>query len=265
MIRTRRSAGRSRVALAALVTVGGVVLAGCAAGQQAQTAEQRPTIDGNNAEIGPLALRNIAIEYPDNGLYRRGAVARLRLLIANTGNASDELTDVRTDVAGEVAIVAGQTEDDSAPSGSATATVTPSGTPAETGAPTPTGTATPSETGTATPTEGPSSADQSVSATPPDPSQSPAASPSETGPIPGTTVTIAPNYSVSIGEGTSGSAILLRGLTRELRSTEVVSITFVFRDAGSVTVPVPVAIPTEREAAPTIPAESDEEAGEPGT
>lgn len=242
MIRTRRSAGRSRVALAALVTVGGVVLAGCAAGQQAQTAEQRPTVDGNNAEVGSIALRNVAIEYPDNGLYRKGAVARLRLLIANTGNASDELTEVRTDVASEVSIVAGQEAGDaSSPSASASASAS----------------ATASASGT--PTPGPSDSDQSVSATPPNPSESPAASPSEEGPIPATTVSIDPNRSVSIGEGTAeGSAILLRGLTQELRSSQTVSITFVFRAAGSVTVLVPVADPGEREPAPTIPAEPEE-------
>lgn len=250
MIRSRRT----RVALAALVTVGGVVLAGCGAGQQAQTATQQPTIDGANAEVGPIALRNVAIEYPENGLYRRGAVARLRLLIANTGNAPEELVEVRTEIASEVAIVAGQSNETSPrPSLGAKGTADPS----ETGAATPTG----------TPTEGPpEEADQSVSATPPNgASQSPAASPSETGTIPGTTVTILPNNSVSIGEGSSRSALLLRGLTRELRSAQVVPITFVFRTAGSVTVPVPVEIPEEREPAPTIPAESEEEAGETGS
>jgi copper(I)-binding protein len=240
VIRSRRSAGRSRVALAALVTVGGIVLAGCGAGQQAQTAEQRPTIDGNNAEIGSIALRNVAIEYPDNGVYRRGSVARLRLLIANTGNAQDELVEVRTDVAGQVEIAAGQSaEGDSSPSASASGSATPGGT------------ATPTGSGSASP-----DADQSVSATPADgASESPAASPPSTGPLPGTPITILPNNSVSIGEGTSQTAILLRGLTQDLRSSQVVPITFVFRTAGSVTVPVPVADPSgDVQPAPTIPA-----------
>jgi copper(I)-binding protein len=257
VIRSRRSAGRSRVALAALVTAGGVVLAGCAAGQQAQTAEQRPTIDGNNAEVGPLALRNVAIEYPDNGVYRKGSVARLRLVIANTGNESDELTEVRTDVAGEVSLVGAQTQDDSSPS--ASPAETGSATPTETGSATPTetGSATPTATGSASPTEGPGgtpSGTATVTAT-----ESPAASPSETGPLPGTTVTILPNNAVSIGQGTAEAAILLRGLTQDLRSSQVVSITFVFRSAGSVTVPVPVADPSGEVApAPTISAEPEE-------
>jgi copper(I)-binding protein len=256
VIRSRRSAGRSRVALAALVTVSGVVLAGCAAGQQAQTAEQRPTIDGNNAEVGPIALRNVAIEYPDNGIYRRGSVARLRLLIANTGNAADALVEVRTDVAGEVSLVAAQgAEGDASPSASATgastATDTATPTASDTATPTATGTATPTATDTATPTETPS---ESASA-----SGSPAASPSQTGSLPGTPITILPNNSVSIGEGTSQSAILLSGLTQDLRSSQVVSITFVFRTAGSVTVPVPVADPSgDVQPAPTISAEPEE-------
>jgi copper(I)-binding protein len=58
---------------------------------------------------------------------------------------------------------------------------------------------------------------------------------------------------VRIG-GDSTTAILLRGLTQDLRSGQIVPLTFVFRTAGSVTVQVPVAIPSEEvQPAPIVP------------
>jgi copper(I)-binding protein len=64
---------------------------------------------------------------------------------------------------------------------------------------------------------------------------------------------------VRIGEENSTATILLRGLTQELRSGQVVPITFVFRTAGSVTVPVPVAVPPDEvQPAPTISGGADE-------
>lgn len=275
MIRSpRRSARTSRVALAALVTAGGLLVAGCAAGQQAQTAEQYPTVDGANGEVGSLALRNVALIYPENGVYRKGSTARLRLLIANTGNRTDTLTEVRTEVAGEAVLVANASPSPTASSPSSSDTLTPtataSSTASSTASGTPSGTAsqTPSATASGTPSATASGAPSGTASGTPSgsasatgsatPSTSPAVSPSETGALPSAPVTILPNNSVSIGEGTSNTGIELRGLTQDLRSSQVVSITFVFRNAGAVTLPVPVAIPEEREPAPTIPAESEE-------
>ncbi|HEX6756491.1 MAG TPA: hypothetical protein VF109_11190 [Mycobacteriales bacterium] len=230
MIRSpRRSAGRSRVVLAALVTAGGVVLAGCGAGQQAQTARELPTVDGASAEAGggTIDLRNVAIEYPDRGVYRKGAVARLRAVLVNNGIGADALVEVRTAAAGEVAIESGGTA--------------------------PAGEASPSETGT--PSASPSGSAPSGSAP-----STPEPTPTEEGPAGRPTLLIPPNTAVSIGEGDDATAaILLRGLTQELRSSQIVPITFVFRTAGSVTVTVPVGTPPEEVApAPTIPGGHDE-------
>ena len=84
MIRSpRRSAGRSRVVLAALGAIGGMLLVGCQTGQQAQTAGQRPTIDGTNAQAGSIALRDITLAYPENGVYEAGGEARLDMIVVN--------------------------------------------------------------------------------------------------------------------------------------------------------------------------------------
>jgi len=48
----------SRSVLAGLVVVGGLALAGCGAGQFAQTAQDKPTVDGQMAQIGPIAIRD---------------------------------------------------------------------------------------------------------------------------------------------------------------------------------------------------------------
>ncbi len=235
MIRSpRRRAGRSRVVLASLVAAGGVLLAGCGAGQQAQTAEQRPTIDGTNAEAGAdIALRDIAIEYPLRGRYPQGADARLRMVVVNEGLESDALVEVRTDAAERVVF---------APAGAAgeagTAERTASPTPEPTPTPTPSGSATPSASGT--PSE---SAAPSESPTPSEP--------------PTTRIEIPANGLVSFRG--DGPAVILTGLTRALRPSEVVPITFVFERGGAVTVDVAVAVP-EREIspAPTVPVGGEE-------
>ena len=86
MIRTsRRTAGRSRAAVAALAAAGVTLLAGCQTGQQAQTAEEIPTIDGTFARVGSLALRDVKIEYPESGSWPQGSDARLQLIIVNEG------------------------------------------------------------------------------------------------------------------------------------------------------------------------------------
>lgn len=237
MIRSpRRSAGRSRLVLAALVTAGGVVLAGCAAGQDAQTARQRPTIDGVDTQTGLVALRNIAIEYPEDGVHREGSDAPLRLVLVNTGETADTLVEVRTDAANEVVFAAA-----AAPSSEATGSDAATASPGETASGTPTGTPTETPTASGSP-DGTSSADAS---------QTPSVT--ESGAPAPTDLALPPNVTVAVGEGAAGTAIVLKDLTRDLRSGQTVSMTFVLRTGGTVTVKVPVATPYEEiEPAPTI-------------
>ena len=237
MIRTsRRTAGRSRAAVAALAAAGATLLAGCHAGQQAQTAEQIPTIDGNYAQVGDLALRDVKIEYPETGSWRQGGDARVEMVVVNQARASDALVSVRSEVAdgAELSPAAGG----ATPSAGASE---PSGSP----------TGTDSATGTATPSESPSGSESAS------PSASPSPTPTEETPA---SITI-PGVSLVSFKG-EGPEIVLTGLTRLLRPGQVVPVTFVFQEAGEVTVNVAVAIPTEEiEPAPTVPAEGEAEAG----
>lgn len=247
MIRsTRRSAGVSRAVLASLTVVGGLALAGCGAGQQAQTAQQRPTVDGISAQVGPLQLRDVVIEYPEGGKYARGDDARLRMIVVNEGADGDALVEVRTDAADSVTFAA-------------------TGTPAtEEGTASPTAEPTTSATATATAT---ASVSALPTTTPPaepsgTPSGTPAGTPSATA---SPTPTEEPFSRIAIpGNGLAalrdaGPAIELVGLTRELRAAEVVRVTFVFEQAGELTVDVAVAVPDEQvPLAPTVPGEPEE-------
>lgn len=263
---TRRSAATPRSVLTALVVVGGVALAGCAAGQQAQTAEQRPTVNGQNASLGPLALRDVALEYPSAGVYREGGDARLEMVLANDSGAGDALVEVRTDAAREVRITA------AVAGGTGSATPTPTETSAEPSS-TPTGTASGTPTGTrepATPSASAGTGEPSGSpTTEPSSSESPAPSAAGSGSAgatpsggtePLTEVPIPSNGLVQFRE--DGPRIELVGLTRQLRPAARLSVTFVFRDAGRITLEVPVRVPRgEISPAPTVTSEEDSNEG----
>jgi len=82
------------------------LLAGCGTGQVSQTAVQQSSVDGAQGTIGPIAVRNAMIVYPEGGqrFYPRGSNAPLSLTVANTGTSEDELAGVASDVAGAVRI-----------------------------------------------------------------------------------------------------------------------------------------------------------------
>lgn len=252
---TRHSSAPSRSVLAALAVVGGLALAGCGAGQVAQTAQQRPTVDGQNGSVGRLALRDVALEYPSAGVYKDGGDARLRMVVVNEGPSSDALVSVRSDAAQEV-ILTDAVPDTGTPSPtvaspSATATGTASGTP--------TGTAEPDDsTVTAAPGE-PSDtpgATESGSSESPAPSATPTET--ETTPAPATRITIPGNGYVSFRD--DGPTVKLTGLTRQLRPAEVIQVTFTFQNAGEITLRITVAAPDgEIAPAPTVPVGEGEE------
>ncbi|HEY6745597.1 MAG TPA: copper chaperone PCu(A)C [Mycobacteriales bacterium] len=252
----------SRSVLAGLVVVAGVALAGCAAGQVSQTAVQSPTIDGISAQVGTMSIRNLALEYPDQGSYEKGSDARLRMVIVNDSSSSDTLTAVRSNVSTDVTISAGA-------SGAAlTPTLTappPSDQPTGTASGTPTGTKEPADssvTGTATtgPSESPSgsasgsasesaseSASGSASASASG-SGSAGATPSEGPPA---QIRIPANGLVSFTG--DGPTVLLKDLTQKLYPGQTLQVTLVFQKAGQVTATIAVSAPRGQiSLAPTV-------------
>jgi periplasmic copper chaperone A len=83
-------------ALAALVFV-----AGCAAGQRAPSSSEISTIDGVNANIGSMQVRNLGLAAPPtNAGYAVGDAAQLVFAMVNTAPRDDQLISVTSPVAG---------------------------------------------------------------------------------------------------------------------------------------------------------------------
>jgi copper(I)-binding protein len=266
----------SRSVLAGLIVVSGLALAGCGAGQVAQTAQQRPTVDGQGAQVGPIAIRYAALEYPTSGVYEQGSTARLRMVVVNTGDQrTDTLTSVRSNVSADVTISEGTTaaatgSAGAAPSASSTgsasgsATFSPSPTPSGTASGTPTGQAEPPESsvsaGSGAPSQGASGSATASGSASPSGSASAGASPtpSQAASPPNAQIQIPPNgYVAFTGDG---PRVELTGLTRELRPGQNLVVTFTFQNAGSTTVTIAVATPDAQVSlAPTVAVEPDSE------
>ena len=95
---SRRSA---RVAaLAAGGLIGAVALAGCSAGQVSQTSMQQSAVDGNQAVINNVALRNVRIQALQTGDFLRpGATVDLVLVVVNQSpDVTDKLVGITTDI-----------------------------------------------------------------------------------------------------------------------------------------------------------------------
>jgi copper(I)-binding protein len=98
--------GRRAAAAAALVAGSALVLSGCSAGQISQTADQAPAINGNNAQLGQVSLRNVYIVYPNAQEYtnKEGGRAALAFVAVNEDpDEGDRLTRISTD-AGNVSL-----------------------------------------------------------------------------------------------------------------------------------------------------------------
>lgn len=95
--------------LAARIVVCGAValtLAGCGAGQVAQTASQVAAVDGANGDLDALALRDVLLPYPEdrNGTYPAGSNVPVQLTIVNQTARTDTLVSVSTPAAPRVLV-----------------------------------------------------------------------------------------------------------------------------------------------------------------
>ncbi|WP_067668242.1 hypothetical protein [Nocardia miyunensis] len=98
----RRSAvRRSAVAVAALAAGAALALSGCSSGQIAQTARQVSAVNGNTADVGNVALRDVRILLPQSEDYTnaKGGKALLAFSAVNFGaDKPDELSSITTDL-----------------------------------------------------------------------------------------------------------------------------------------------------------------------
>lgn len=259
----RTGAIRRFAVAAAIAASGAVLIAGCAAGQDTQTTNQRPPIDGASTDAGAISIRTAAVAASDLGSsYAKGSDAQLRLVIINNGPQQVQLQSVSSPVAAsaQVSSTGSSQSESSSPSGSAspsgagTSTGAAASSPAGSGsastpgsatatsASTP-GSATATSSGTAT---GSASGSASASATailsPTESASSPANSP----------ISIPAGGSVQVGFNTSGPSVTLSGLTAELYPAQTVPVTFTFSDGTTVTLDIPVALPSSPASAPVV-------------
>lgn len=79
----------------ALVAFGATVLtAACAAGQNAQTAVEKPSYDGTQGSVGQINLVNVSLHTPPGSGYAAGSDVAMTVYIANSAQSADKLTNV---------------------------------------------------------------------------------------------------------------------------------------------------------------------------
>jgi copper(I)-binding protein len=215
---TRRP--RSVAASVAAGVVAVLALAGCGSGQNTQTDTVEPAVNGMLGQVGPILIRDAEFAYPDGGIYPSGGAAPLVMTIVNTGSTDDELVEVSSPVAATVDVRG----DRSLPARGSIQV----GSPDKVVSPT---------TTTTTTTTAPSTTSGSPSATV---SASSSSAPSSVSPGPS-------GPPIVIGSGT----ILLTGLNDTLNAGKTYPVTLVFRNAGSITLTLPVATPTTARPEPT--------------
>ena len=95
---SRRSAKLAALAAGAVIAAGAI--AGCSAGQVSQTAMQQSAVDGNQAVINNVALRNVRIQALQTGDFLRpGATVDLVLVAVNQSpDITDKLVGITTDI-----------------------------------------------------------------------------------------------------------------------------------------------------------------------
>jgi hypothetical protein len=181
-----------RAATVGVLLFSPLVITACSAGQVNQTSSQLRDKVGATVHVGDLTLRGVQLAYPTDGSYAPGDDAELQMSIVNSGTEDDALTGIDGTGFAEVRVT-----------GSASGTVTASGTTAATTTP-------------------PAQATTSSGARALD-------------------ITIPAGGSVFLGD--NAPTVTLESLGQGLTPAQTMDLTFTFEKAGNVTIPVPVAAP----------------------
>ena len=89
-----------RILLPAWAAVGLLVLGGCNAGQEAETAQETPDVAGVDGEVGEVSLDDVFLDAEDT--VEAGASVPLRGVLTNDAEQADRLVGVSTPAAGAV-------------------------------------------------------------------------------------------------------------------------------------------------------------------
>jgi copper(I)-binding protein len=257
--------------------VGALALAGCGAGQITQTSSQASGVGGASANVGQIAVREAAFAFTGDGktaaIYQAGSEAPLSMTVVNFGGQVDKLTNVSSPAAasaritgdatiasGRVLLVEGLPGGEPAgapgeaapgarpttgPGASAQATAGPGASAQATPAPGASAQATPAPGAEATP--GPTEQASSAPEAGANPGSRPA--PATAGPEAAATAAAgaaAPSSGV-VTPGTTRAQVVLTGLKSDLQVGPTYPVVLTFERAGSVTLQVPVANPSENQ------------------
>ncbi len=198
-----------------------LLVTGCAAGQDAQTVNQRPPIDGASASAGNIAVRAAGLAAPEGTFYAKGDPAQLELVLVNNGTSDDTLTSVTSPAAG------------GAQFGSAGSSGTTSGSPSDSSSP--------SASDSSSARSSASASDSSASG-----SASSSSSAATSTPIP-----LPHGGSVMIGYG-DGPSVTLTGLTQPLYPAQTIPVTLTFGSGATVTLTLAVKLATSVPSAPVV-------------
>lgn len=228
---------RVRVLAPAAAIATALLVTSCAAGQQAQTAAEKPTLDGTSADIGNIKLRGLTIDAPTSANWAKGTDAQVRLVIVNTGTRADTLTSISGSA------ITGWSSYDT-PDGAAQAQSATSSPTTATLAPLTPSTASTSSSAhrrhrsvSNSPTNGASSSSVAASPSPITPSAVAPVVPQGS-----RSVTVPAGGRVSYGTPDATKSLLLMKFTQSVYPGTVIRLTFTFANAGSKTVAVPVAL-----------------------
>ena len=249
--------------------VGALALAGCGAGQITQTSSQASGVGGASANVGQIAIREAAFAFAGDGktaaIYQEGSEAPLSMTVVNFGGQVDKLTTVSSPAAesaritgdatiasGRVLLVEGLPAGEpagapgaAAPGASAQATPAPGASAQATPAPGASAQAAPAPGAEATP--GPTEQASSAPTAGANPGSRPA--PATAGPEAAATAAAgaaAPSSGV-VTPGTTRAQVVLTGLKSDLQVGPTYPVVLTFERAGSVTLQVPVANPSENQ------------------
>lgn len=93
-----------RTSVPAWAAAGLLVLGGCSAGQEAQTAQETPDVAGVDGTVGEVSLDDVFIEA--DGAIEAGGSAPLRAVLTNNAQQDDDLVGVSTPAAESVQLLA---------------------------------------------------------------------------------------------------------------------------------------------------------------
>lgn len=244
-----RAATGSRAALVAVAVASTVALAGCGAGQVAQTAYQANNSTGATVTVNGIAIRDAQIAFPEASegaesaaVYRAGGTAPVEMHVINQTTQNDRLVSASSPIAGSVTVGG----DADLPAG----TVMIVGSPSSSGGQTAPESTEPSA-------ESPIGNDESATAEPTNSAEepsnaSPTGSASASGEAPAAGLQPAPPLG-ELAPSTRFAQVELTGLREDIQAGLSYEIVLTFERAGQVRVMLPVGYPAE----PRPPAEEE--------